>query len=73
VAGTTCDKAPSHDGGSIVGILLKSGKSHEIEIGRATRGKWRIPDGKSSEWCVFRFGASKVVAPPPESIKDRVA
>jgi hypothetical protein len=39
VAGTTCDKAPSHDGGSIVGILLKSGKSHEIEIGRATRGK----------------------------------
>jgi hypothetical protein len=24
---------------------------------------WRIPDGKGSEWCVFMFGARKVLAP----------
>jgi hypothetical protein len=31
--------------------------------GRATRGKWRIPDGKVREKSVVMFGASKVVAP----------
>ena len=31
--------------------------------GVATRGKWRIPDGKGGEWNVFMFGALKVVAP----------
>jgi hypothetical protein len=29
----------------------------------ATRGKWRILDGKVSEWSVFMFGALKLVAP----------
>jgi hypothetical protein len=29
----------------------------------ATRGKWRILDGKVSEWYVFMFGALKLVAP----------
>jgi hypothetical protein len=29
---------------------------------RATRGKWRIPNGKGIEWIVFMFGAPKVVA-----------
>jgi hypothetical protein len=29
----------------------------------ATRGKWRILDGKGSEGCVFMFRAPKVVAP----------
>jgi hypothetical protein len=32
---------------------------------RAIRGKWRIPDGKGGEWCVFIFKALKVVAPHP--------
>jgi hypothetical protein len=31
--------------------------------GGATRGKWRMPDGKGGEWCVFMFRAPKVVAP----------
>jgi hypothetical protein len=31
--------------------------------GGATRGKWRIPDGKVGERYVFMFGAPKVVAP----------
>jgi hypothetical protein len=31
--------------------------------------KWRIPDQKGGEWCVFMFKAPKVVA-PPVSIKD---
>jgi hypothetical protein len=30
---------------------------------RATRRKWRIPDGKVRERFVDMFGASKVVAP----------
>jgi hypothetical protein len=29
----------------------------------ATRGKWRIPDGKVGEWTVFMFRALKVLAP----------
>jgi hypothetical protein len=31
--------------------------------GEATRGKWRILDGKVRERSVFMFRASKVVAP----------
>jgi hypothetical protein len=31
--------------------------------GGATREKWRILDGKVSEWSIFMFGALKVVAP----------
>jgi hypothetical protein len=38
--------------------------------GGAIRGKWRILDGKGGEWCVFIFGAPKVIA-PPVSTKDR--
>jgi hypothetical protein len=34
VARTACNRAPSHDGGSMVGILLKNGKLHEIETRR---------------------------------------
>jgi hypothetical protein len=29
----------------------------------AMRKKWRILDGKDGEWCVFIFGAPKLVAP----------
>jgi hypothetical protein len=36
---------------------------HYCIVDCATRGKWRIPDGKGGEWCVFMFGAPKVVAP----------
>jgi hypothetical protein len=35
----------------------------------ATRGEWRVPDGKVGERSIFMFGAPKVVA-PPMSIKD---
>jgi hypothetical protein len=45
--------------------------SHELRPGRATRGKWRITDGKVGEWIIFMFGDPKVVA-GPMSIKDRV-
>jgi hypothetical protein len=44
-------------------FMIASGLWHKLRPGRATRGKWRIPDGKHSEWCVFMFGARKVVAP----------
>jgi hypothetical protein len=39
--------------------------------GGATREMWRIPDENGGEWCVFMFGASKVVAPACV-IKDHV-
>jgi hypothetical protein len=35
----------------------------KLRQGGATREKWRIPDGKGGEWCVFMFEALKVVAP----------
>jgi hypothetical protein len=41
---------------------MKTGLKLKLKPGRATRGKWRIPDGKSGEWCVFMFEALKVVA-----------
>jgi hypothetical protein len=47
----------------LCGYLLRNGKWHEYETGRATWGKWRIADGKGREWNVFMFGALKVVAP----------
>jgi hypothetical protein len=40
-----------------------------LRSGGATRGKWRIPDGKGREWNVFMFEAPKVVA-PSVSIED---
>jgi hypothetical protein len=40
-----------------------------LRQGGAIRGKWRIADGKSGDWCVFMFRALKVVA-LPVSIKD---
>jgi hypothetical protein len=40
--------------------------------GGATRGKWRIPDGKVRERSVVMFRALKVVA-PPVLIKDRLS
>jgi hypothetical protein len=42
-----------------------------LRQGGATRGKWRIPDEKGGEWCVFMFGAPKVVD-PLVSIKARI-
>jgi hypothetical protein len=60
VTGITHDRAPSHDGGSVVGFILTNGKLHETE--RAV-GKWKIPYGKGGNWCVFIFGVPNVVAP----------
>jgi hypothetical protein len=38
-------------------------ESHlKLRSGGATRGKWRILDGKGGEWCVFMFEDPKVVA-----------
>jgi hypothetical protein len=34
VARTARDRAPSHDGGSMIGFLLNNVKSHEFETGR---------------------------------------
>jgi hypothetical protein len=34
VVGTTHNRAPSHDGGSVVGFLLMNGKLHETDTGR---------------------------------------
>jgi hypothetical protein len=34
-----------------------------MRSGGATRGKWRIQDGKVGERSVVMFGALKVVAP----------
>jgi hypothetical protein len=34
----------------------------KLKPGGATRGKWRILDGKGGEWIVFMFKAPKVVA-----------
>jgi hypothetical protein len=33
-----------------------------VRLDRATRRKWRIPDEKGGEWCVFIFRAPKMVA-----------
>jgi hypothetical protein len=34
VVGIARDRAPSHDGGSMVGFVLVNGKSYEYETGR---------------------------------------
>jgi hypothetical protein len=68
--GTTRDRTPSSDGGSMWLFPLVNKKSLELRLGGATRGKWRIPEGKVDEWTVFMFVAPKVVT-PPKSIKDR--
>jgi hypothetical protein len=39
------------------------GMWHNLTPGGATRRKWRIPNGKVSEWSVFMFRAPKEVAP----------
>jgi hypothetical protein len=36
---------------------------HKLRAGRATRGKWRTPDGKVRERSVVMFRVLKVVAP----------
>jgi hypothetical protein len=41
----TCDRAPSHDGGSMW-FILAIGLWLYVRPGGATRGKWGIPDGK---------------------------
>jgi hypothetical protein len=43
--------------------LLTIGKLLELSLGGATRGKWRIPDGKVSEWNLFMFRALMMIAP----------
>jgi hypothetical protein len=35
---------------------------HNLRLGGATRGMWRILDGKGGEWFVFMFRAPNVVA-----------
>jgi hypothetical protein len=35
VAGTSLDRAPSHDSDSMIGFLLNNGKSNETEIGQS--------------------------------------
>jgi hypothetical protein len=62
VAGTIHDRAPSHDGGSMIGFVLMNEKLPETETRQATRGKWIILEGKDGEWCVFMFTTPKVVA-----------
>jgi hypothetical protein len=43
----------------------------KIDIGRTTRGKWRIPDGKD-ESVLFSCLKLRRWYPPPVSFKDRV-
>jgi hypothetical protein len=38
--------APSHDGGSMWNVLAMGSFCLHARLGGATRGKWRIPDGK---------------------------
>jgi hypothetical protein len=45
-------------------FMLASGLWHNIRLGRVTRGKWRIPDGKVDEWSVFVFGAYVIYGVP---------
>jgi hypothetical protein len=46
----------------LCGCPLVNGNSLELRPGRATRGKWRIPDGRVRERSIVMFGALKVVA-----------
>jgi hypothetical protein len=47
VVETARNRAPSHDCGSTWLSFLMNGKWYEYETGWATRGKWRIPNGKA--------------------------
>jgi hypothetical protein len=60
VAGTARDLAPFHDGGCMVDFLLKNESRMKLRQGEATRGMWRILDGKGGKWCVFMSEAPKV-------------
>jgi hypothetical protein len=60
---TTRDKALSFDGGPMWYKLLAFKFVANMRPGGATRGKWRIPDGKVGERSVVMFGAPKMVAP----------
>jgi hypothetical protein len=44
----------------------------KLRLSGTTRGKWKILDGKDKGWCVFIFGAQKVVAPPSKLIMDLI-
>jgi hypothetical protein len=46
----------------LCGCPLVNGNSLELRPGRATRGKWRIPDGRVRERSIVMFRALKVVA-----------
>jgi hypothetical protein len=59
----TRDRVLSSDGGSMWYKLLVFEFVTNMRPGGATRGKWRIPDGKDGERSVVMFGAPKVVAP----------
>jgi hypothetical protein len=60
---TTHDRALSIDGGTMWFTAFAFGLWHNLRLGGATRRKWRLPDGRVSEWAVFMFGVLKVVAP----------
>jgi hypothetical protein len=57
------DRALSIDGGPMWFIVFAFRMWQNMRPDGATRGKWRIPDGKVGEWSILVFGASKVVAP----------
>jgi len=59
---TTRDRALSSDGGPMWFMVFAFEMCHNMRPGGATRGKWRIPDGKVGERSVVMFGAPKVVA-----------
>jgi hypothetical protein len=45
-----------------VGCGFTFGLWLNLRPGGATREMWRMPDGRGGEWCIFTFGAPKVVA-----------
>jgi hypothetical protein len=56
-----CDGALSIDGGPMWFKAFAFRMWHKLRPGRATKEKWRIPDGKVRERSVIMFGATKVV------------
>jgi hypothetical protein len=63
VGQATRDRALYSDGGPMGFMSFGFGIWHNVRPGGATRGKWRIPDGKVGERSVVMFRALKVVAP----------
>jgi hypothetical protein len=55
-------RALSSDGGPMWFISFTFRIWHNVRLGGATIGKWRIPDGKVGERYVVIFGAPNVVA-----------